>query len=429
MLGLLLNPLRTDSAPWKPGEGHLGPCEYPWTARDYLCHMRFSSRVDISGPNPISSVEAAARTTGRPLVALSDSNPTRHGLAPHILPSLYTPDPRGEVGARARLADFLSTTQHRVVDPDDLYLLSSTSQAYSWLIKLLCDPGDAVLSPAPGYPLVDSIARLEGVGALSFPLHRYGRWEIDTAAVEELVNSPAGRSVRAIIAINPNNPTGSYVTADECARLVDICRRHELPLIADEVFFDYHLAEGRERSRIAGRDEVLTFALDGLSKRLAAPHAKLAWIEVSGPDDQVAEAKRRLDAIADDFLPLGALITERMPEFCEQMPGQTESVRTRCLTNLAALRELVDSEPSGALGLLEPEGGWNALVRFPSTIDEDEFVTRLITDDALTVQPGYFFDMPQPGYVSVSLLLEPGVFREAASILIGRLGRAASGLS
>ncbi|MBB6335229.1 pyridoxal phosphate-dependent aminotransferase [Schaalia hyovaginalis] len=327
------------------------------------------------------------------------------------------------------MADFLSVTQNRVVDPDDLYLLSSTSQAYSWLIKLLCDPGDAVLSPAPGYPLVESIARLEAVRALAYPLHRYGHWEVDAAAVAEILDGPEGGAVRALVLISPNNPTGSYVSADEYSRLVEVCRRHDLPLIADEVFFDYRLADGVDRVRIAGRDEVLTFALDGLSKRLAAPHAKLAWIEVSGPADLVAEAKMRMDAIADDFLPLGALITERMPEFCEQIPEQTRSVRARCLRNLAALRGLVSAEPSGTLELLEPEGGWNALVRFPSAIDEDDLITRLIVEDALTVQPGYFFDMPDAGYVSVSLLLEAERFRDAASMLIGRLGHEATALA
>lgn len=386
--------------------------------------MRFSSRVDVGVTNPVSAAEAAARSAGRKVVRLSDSNPTRHGLAPRVLPSPYDPDPRGPRRAREQLASFLSATQGRAVDADDLYLLSSTSQAYSWLLKLFCDPGDAVLSPTPGYPLIESIARLEGVRALTYSLHRYGRWDMDTADVEEQLDDADGSPVRAVIVINPNNPTGSYVTADDYARLVGICRSRGLPLIADEVFLDHDLAGCPDRVRVAGGDDVLTFSLDGLSKRLAAPHAKLAWIEVSGPAEEVAEVKRRLDAVADAYLPLSDLISERVPQLLDGVPGQTEAVRARCLENLAVLRELVAAEPSGALSLLEPEGGWSALVRFPAFVDEDELVTAMIAEDGVTVQPGYFFDMPQPGYVSVSLLLEPEPFQAAASTLIGRIGRA-----
>lgn len=391
--------------------------------------MRFSSRVDVDDPNPISGAEAEARGAGHTLVSLSDANPTRHGLAPRVLPSPYDPSPRGPRRAREQLAHFLSATQDRDVDPEDLYLLSSTSQAYSWLLKLFCDPGEAVLSPAPGYPLVESIARLEGVTAQAYPLHHWGRWEMDTAALVQLVEEPGGHPVRAAVVINPNNPTGSYITADEYSRLVDLCRRHDLPLIADEVFFDYDLAGRWDRVRLAGRDEVLTFCLDGLSKRLAAPHAKLAWIEVSGPADEVAEAKRRLDTIADAFLPLSEIIAERVPELLGEVPGRTQTVRARCLANLSMLRGLVEAAPSGALSLLEPEGGWSALVRFPASIDEDALVTAMIAEGGVTVQPGYFFDMPQPGYVSVSLLLGPDLFREAASGLVERLERAVEGIA
>lgn len=388
--------------------------------------MRFSGRVDLFDPNPISADVAVVRSAGRSLVSLSDSNPTRHGLAPALLPSVYDPDPRGPIGARRALAEFFSASQEREVRAEDLYLLSSTSQAYSWAMKLFCDPGDAVCSPAPGYPLVEQIARLEGVVQVPYPLEHYGRWEIDTAEIERLVEESAS-PIRAIIAIVPNNPTGSYVEPRERAELLRICRSHDLPLIADEVFFDYGLDGRAGRERLAGCADVLVLALDGLSKRLAAPHAKLAWIEVSGPADLVAEAKARLDVIADAFLPIGTPVAERVPEFLAGIPAASKAVRARCLENLSTLRRIVASEPSGAITLLAPEGGWSALVRFPSAIDEDELVLALIDEDGVFVHPGYFFDMPNPGYASVSLLLEPEVFRAAASALVDRLGRAVAG--
>ena len=265
--------------------------------------MHFSSRVDISAPNPIAAAEAAAKANGIALSKLNDSNPTRHGLAPELVPSVYTADPRGPRAAREALAAFLNTakavdasspqstspaaseggnerhaafnnanTAIEGVDPDALYLLSSTSEAYSWLIKLLCDAGDAVLAPKPGYPLIESIARLECVDTVEYQLQFDGSWFIDIAELERLLSEPGGERIRALVLINPNNPTGSYVKPTERARIVTLCREHGIALIADEVFFDYSLEPFPGNARLAGERGVLTFALDGFSKMLAAPH-------------------------------------------------------------------------------------------------------------------------------------------------------------
>lgn len=386
--------------------------------------MHFSSRVDISAPNPIAAAEATAKANGIALSKLNDSNPTRHGLAPELVPSMYTADPRGPRAAREALAAFLNTANvvdasspqsaspaaGEGADPDALYLLSSTSEAYSWLIKLLCNAGDAVLAPKPGYPLIESIARLECVDTVEYQLQFDGSWFIDIAELERLLSEPGGERIRALVLINPNNPTGSYVKPTERARIVTLCREHGIALIADEVFFDYSLEPFPDNARLAGERGVLTFALDGFSKMLAAPHAKVGWIQVSGPDEDVAEAQRRLDVIADDYLPMSDIIAERIPALLNAAPAQTRRVGERVRDNLAKLHTLLDADPNGLVSVLRAEGGWNVLLRVPSVIDENEMVLRLIDEHQLTGQPGYFFDMTSNGYLAVSLLPEPDEF-------------------
>lgn len=387
--------------------------------------VHFSSRVDISDPNPIATAEAAARANGTALGKLNDSNPTRHGLAPALVPNVYTADPRGSYAVREALAAFLNearagrsqmnasaNTASRGVKPEQLYVLSSTSEAYSWLIKLLCDAGDAVLAPKPGYPLIESIARLECVDTVEYQLRFDGSWFIDVAELEQLLDGPSGARIRALVLINPNNPTGSYVKQAERERIVTMCRERGIALIADEVFFDYALEPFAGNARLAGEQGVLTFALDGFSKMLAAPHAKVGWIQVSGPAEDVAQAQRRLDVIADDYLPMSDIIAQRIPALLEAATEQTARVEERVRGNLATLHELLDADPNGLVSVLRAEGGWNVLLRVPSVIDENEMVLKLIAEHGLTGQPGYFFDMTSNGYLAVSLLPEPEVFRQ-----------------
>lgn len=418
--------------------------------------MRFSHRVDISEPNAIIAAQRDAARHGEKLYQLNDSNPTHHGLAPIGLPSLYEAEPRGQHEAREALAKFLSARvegtdaesevqgrpadlavpgeEHstavtfgnvqarRDVDPNNLYLTSSTSEAYSWLMKLLCDPGDAILCPTPGYPLIESIGRLEGVENVPYPLRYDGSWTIDVTAVEQQLADPQkGSRLRAIILINPNNPTGSYVSADDYDHIVALCEEYGIALIADEVFFDFPLLPLETPHRVAGEKRVLTFGLDGFSKMLAAPHAKVGWIEVSGPANDVAAAEGRLDVIADDFLPMSGIIAERLPGMLTQVPAQLLRLRERTRNNLVNLEVKLKTSTSGVVSLLRPEGGWNVLLRFPSVLDENELVDNLIEHHAMTAQPGYFFDMVSNGYVAVSLLPEPEEFSRGISTLLNTI--------
>lgn len=440
----------------------------------------FSSRVDVSEANPIIALQRKMKAEGVALHQLNDSNPTHHNLTLAGLPQTYTAEPRGPKEARVALAKFLTkrlahggfdsevvraiarksvsentrsaqadNLEHTAtsVEPDQLYLASSTSEAYSWLMKLLCDPGDAVLCSTPGYPLISSLGRLENVEAITYPLRYDGSWVIDVPEVERLIRASLSQQtgndgeqeqqtsafaadsedtgdippIRALILINPNNPSGSYVREDDYEQLIDICQRYDLPLIVDEVFFDYVLKPLNTLHRIAGEQRVLTFALDGFSKLLAAPHAKVGWIQVSGPSAEVEQAQKRLDVIADDFLPMSSLIAERIPDLLTHVGEQVERVSARTHANLEHLENLLAASETGVVSLLRPEGGWNVILRFPSVIDESELVTTLILRHRLTAQPGYFFDMPSNGYLCVSLLPEPELFDSSIRTLLATI--------
>ena len=372
--------------------------------------MRFSSRVDISEPNPIAKAEAEAKANGITLGKLNDSNPTKHALASELLPDIYGAEPRGQRYAREALAAFLHE-QGNTATADDLYILSSTSEAYSWLIKLLCNAGDAVLAPKPGYPLIESIARLECVDMIEYQQRFDGSWYIDVAELREALEGEDGGRIRALVLINPNNPTGSYVKASEREAIVRLCHDHEVAIIADEVFYDYDLEPFDGNARLAGETGTLTFALDGFSKTLAAPHAKVGWIQVSGPAAEVDEAKRRLDVVADDYLPMSEIIAKQIPAMLGAAAAQTARVRERVQTNLAALHTMLDDDEQGMVSVLRAEGGWNVLLRVPSVLDENELVLSMIEKNGISGQPGYFFDMTSNGYLAISLLPEPDEFR------------------
>ena len=374
--------------------------------------MRFSTRAPHLQPNSISIALESHQGT---LVNLSDSNPTRHGLCSKSAPGLYHAEARGDLASRKLLAQFLSNRYRGEVDPNRLHLLGSTSAAYSWLIKLLCDPGDAVLAPRPGYPLISNLAALECAEVLDYTMHWDGSWWIDTAQLETLAAENQER-LKALIVINPNNPTGSYLAKDERTKIISICRKYHLALIADEVFFEYELNGCGQR--LAGEDSVLTFALDGLSKNLGAPGAKLAWLQTSGPKEQADEALERLDLIADSYLPMSQLITAQLPNLLAEIPSQQKRIGQRTRRNLQTLKEIVEFSRTGTISILSPEGGWSVLLRFPSFIDEENLVLELIEKHQITVQPGYFFDLLIDGFVSLSLLLEPKVFRHAANTLV-----------
>lgn len=386
----------------------------------------FSERTAwITDPSPLSVAIAARRARAVPLLDLTVSNPTRVGLPP--LPdalraaladpgvAVYDPDPAGPRAARAAVADYYASLGC-AVDPGRVRLAASTSEAYGWLFKLLCDPGDSVIVAHPSYPLLDDLARLEGVTLAPVPSVWFGRWELDLDALDRAITPRA----RAVALVHPNNPSGAYVTRELRDAVVARCRQHRLALIVDEVFLDYPHRDDAERApSFVSCDDVLTFTLSGLSKTLALPQMKLGWAHVGGPSPDRDEALRRLEHIADSYLSVGAPVLRAAPVWLRRRDALQRPVRERIARNLAALRRAVTSE--SPVSVLPPEGGWSAVLRVPDTRPEDEWVTALLEDGVL-VQPGYFFDLPGDGYLVLSLLTPEGDFVEGVARLLARVG-------
>ena len=390
----------------------------------YCRGMHFSKRINFSAARNTLDLERGEHLRrGLPLFDLSQSNPTLTGLG-HEAEELnaafadgrnaaYSPDPRGLAHARSEIARHLEGPG-RSVDPDRLLLCASTSEAYSYLFKLLCNPGDAVLVPKPGYPLFDHLAALESVEALGYRLeynHPQG-WGIDIASMEKILDAPGGVRVKAIVLINPNNPTGSYVQVSEFDAILELCRRHSLALISDEVFFGYPLEPRADPVSLLGNSEVLTFALDGFSKRLCLPQVKLGWICVSGPGDLVFRAISALELISDAFLSAGTPIMNAAGPLLRNEEAVRLPVLERMKQVMGIYREalLYDGSPHRILAC---EGGWTALVQSPRFAAEEELVRGLIREKGLYVQPGYFFDMEKEAFFAFSLIVRPEDARRA----------------
>jgi aspartate/methionine/tyrosine aminotransferase len=364
--------------------------------------------------NALSHAVSRRRARGASIVDLTESNPTRAAFryAPDLLRVLasdaalcYEPHPLGLRVAREAVARD-HARRGVTVDPDHVVLAASTSEAYTWLFKLLCDPGDAVLVPRPSYPLFEHLTALEGVVAAPFDLDYHGRWEIDFATVEQ-----APRSTRALIVVSPNNPTGSYVSAREMERLFTMCRERGWALIADEVFADYPLDTDSPLTDIASRADVLTFSLGGLSKTVGLPQLKLAWLVVGGPSDICARALTGLELIADSFLSVSTPVQIAAPTLLECGGAIRAQVHQRIRENLTILRETARS--FAACEVLKVEGGWSAVIRVPATRTEDQLVIDLLEAEGILVHPGYFFDFPSEAFLVVSLLPQTATLLDA----------------
>jgi len=364
----------------------------------------FSQRVRWHAPLNRLTIERRKRGD---LLDLTETNPTRAGIDyPHdelaevfarAARAPYDPDPRGLRSARVILS-----REDGAGSPDDYILTASTSEAYSFLFRLLADPGDAMLAPVPSYPLLEHLAALERVELQPFALEFHRRWEIRDVPV-------TGRT-RAIVVVNPNNPTGSFVTPAE----QDALAAHGLPIISDEVFLDYPIDWPLDAAGTSFvRDDVLTFTLGGLSKSAGLPHFKLAWIRVSGPGKQ--EALEALELIADNFLSVATPVQVALPDLLRLAPRIRDAIRARTRANLATLRAAMAGAP--AAQVLPVEGGWSAVVRVPRLMSDEDFALAAL-DRGVVVQPGYFFDFASEGWVVVSLLTVPEVFAEGVGRVV-----------
>jgi aspartate/methionine/tyrosine aminotransferase len=383
--------------------------------------LTFSSRShrDLT-QNALTIATGRARAAGKSILDLTESNPTRAKIpygrgVPALLGdprgALYEPVPFGLLTAREAVARVHEEEVGIRVDPSRLVLTASTSEAYAFLFKLLCDPGDDVLVPQPSYPLFEYLAHLEGVRLVPYALAYDGEWHIDLASVRQ----GRGERTRAIVLVHPNNPTGSYVKRDELRALSDL----GLPLVSDEVFMSFPLAVDPRRSRsVLERREGLVFALGGLSKMAALPQMKLAWIAVGGVEELAREASARLEFIADAFLSPGTAVQLALPALLESRHVAADAIRARLTRNLASAAAHVEGS---AASLLKVEGGWYATLRLPRTRAEEDWALTFLEEDGVYVHPGHFFDFASEAYIVTSLLTPESTFDEGISRIVARV--------
>ncbi|MFT3754944.1 MAG: pyridoxal phosphate-dependent aminotransferase [Pseudoxanthomonas sp.] len=409
--------------------------------------VRFSSRLQwTAAKNRLSVAVAAARQAGRELLDLTVSNPTR--ALPELYPAAlltplgaerglrYEPAPQGAPEARRSIADYYAT-RGITVSPDHLVLSASTSEAYTWLFQLLCDPGQEVLFPQPSYPLLEFLAGLAAVRLVPYPLHfdggTHGHWWLGNGALHDACTP----STRAIVVVSPNNPTGSFLRRSELLALCDLCRTRGLALIVDEVFSDYALPRGAPDAASTARatpdplvlsvlsaiQELgaaapLCFVLSGLSKVVGLPQLKLGWVHVGGPAPLRQAAQDRLELIADTFLSVGTPVQLAAPHLLAAQPRVRAAITARLETNLQLLREAVHDS---ACQLLPVEGGWYAVLRLPRLLSEEDWALLLLAEDGVVVHPGYFYDFAQEAYLVLSLLCPPVVLAEGVRRLVQRV--------
>jgi aspartate/methionine/tyrosine aminotransferase len=373
--------------------------------------MRFSSRLPHAIlPNSLSLLLDAKRREGAPVLDLTESNPTRAGI---VYPegflnaladpraAVYEPEPFGLSAARELIA-----REYHAQSPESVVLTASTSEAYSWLFKLLCDPGDEVLAPRPSYPLFDYLAALESVAVRPYGLfYDHGAWCIDFHTIKRELNE----RTRAIVLVNPNNPTGNFIAGHELRELTALCAARGIAIISDEVFRDYAIARRPESALTAGGvGEALTFTLHGLSKAVGLPQMKLAWMIASGREDLVRGAMQRLEMIADTYLSAGTPVQCALPALLAlRAPVQGQI--------LGRLRENLEFLGTCGLRVLNVEAGWYAIVAHGNG---DGFAELLLKERDVLVQPGYFYDFEEAGYLVLSLLTRPEAFREGAGRIV-----------
>jgi alanine-synthesizing transaminase len=387
----------------------------------------FSSRLPAAiAANRLTQAVADLRRSGRALLDLTQSNPTRAGFdyAPDLLAPLasppalrYDPAPLGALDARRAVsADYA----RRGVDapPDRIVLTASSSESYAELFKLLADPGDEILVPRPSYPLFEHLGRLDAVVVRTYDLEYYGRWSID---LEGLARAVTPRT-RAILIVSPNNPTGSFVKADELDRIAACAASQGAAVIADEVFADYVLDPDAAAAsgRVLARTDVLSFTLGGLSKSVGLPQVKLGWIVAGGPPGLVRGALERLEFINDAYLSASTPAQIAAPILLERGASIRSAIQARLAANHRRLVAQTTEVPS--CRALHVEGGWYAILQTPAIRAEDEMVLDLVTADGVLVHPGYFFDFPAEAYLVLSLLTPEGEFGEGLRRLLRRVG-------
>jgi aspartate/methionine/tyrosine aminotransferase len=363
--------------------------------------------------NRYTDALSAHQRSGRPLLDLTASNPTTIGLQfdrDRILAALadsrsltYEPFAKGLLSAREAVAGYYREIGTRI-DPEQLTLTTSTSEAYTFCFRLLCEPGDEVLVPTPSYPLFEFLAQLQDVRLVPYELIYDHGWQIDFHGLRQKLTE----RTRAVIVVHPNNPTGSFLKHQEMTELAELCASRSMAIIADEVFFDYALAPGAES--FTANHACLTLSMSGLSKICGLPQMKVAWIAVTGPAKLRTEALARLEVIADTYLSMNAPIQHALPVLLEERRSIQQQLQDRVRENLAELdRQLAGQQLASRLDI---EGGWYAILRVPAIGSDEDLTVSLIAQHDVLVQPGHFYDFPRDGYLVLSLITPTDQFQE-----------------
>jgi aspartate/methionine/tyrosine aminotransferase len=376
-------------------------------------------------PNQLSEALAAHRAAGKPLLDLTVSNPTECGFeydGSAILGALsnpaalsYEPNPKGLESARRAVAGYYADRGENL-SVEDIFLTTSTSEAYSYVFRTLCDPGDELLIPSPSYPLFDFLADIQDVSLVRYPLLYDHGWQIDFHSLEQAITP----RTRGVIVVNPNNPTGHYTKPAEIAKLNAICSARELAIIADEVFLDFALEGNRQESFAANRDAP-TLMLSGLSKICGLPQMKAAWLITSGPQEWKREVLARLEVIADTYLSVNTPVQLAIPKFLEQRHPFQKQVMLRVRQNLAELDRQLAAQR--AVSRLNVEGGWCAVLRAPApdTHSDEDLTVALLNARGIYVHPGHFYDFPLDRFLVLSLLTREADFAHGLTTVLGCL--------
>ncbi len=370
--------------------------------------------------NRLSEALARHRAGGKRLFDLTASNPTECGFeydSEAILAAVrnpaalrYEPNPKGLEVARLGVTEYYSA-RGTMVSAADIVLTTSTSEAYSFVFRLLCNPGDELLIPAPSYPLFGFLADIQDVKLVRYLLVYDHGWQIDLHSLRQAITA----RTRGVIVVNPNNPTGHFVKERELTKLNELCAAHGLALIADEVFLDFAMGDAKTVT-FAGNAGTLTFAMSGLSKIAGLPQMKMAWVIASGPEGLRRRALERLEVIADTYLSPNAPVQLATPAFLGQRHGFQRQLMARVRKNLAELDGQLVLQKS--CGRLEVEGGWYAVLRVPATGSDEELAIELLTKQDVYVHPGHFFDFSGDGYLVVSLIAREEEFAEGMRRLL-----------
>lgn len=383
--------------------------------------MRFANRTNwVAHSNDLNNVLEALQATGAEVLDLTQSNPTQAGFQypKDLLNSFnklenlsYVPDANGMAHARVAVADYY-VRRNVACRAEDILLTASTSEAYSFLLRLMVNPGERVLIPRPSYPLFQFLLEINDVAFDYYPLVYSDGWHIDRQALANLIDD----KTRAIILVNPNNPTGSFLNSDELEFLNTLAVKHQLALISDEVFFDYAWGKGDLRS-LAGNSKALTFTLSGLSKILALPQMKAAWIFASGPQAELKQAMARLDIIADTYLSVNTPVQNALGSWLTDEQVIQSQINERVKLNWQFLEANLDKHAQ----LLKVQGGWYATLRIPAIKSEEQWVLEFLKEDHVLVHPGYFFDFYSEAYIIISLITPPEIFKQATNRLMKRI--------